>query len=874
MQEQRNQRARGDYKEDDRENRPRGDYREGDRDRRPRGDYREGDRNRRPRGDYREGDRDRRPREDYREGNRDDRPRGDYREGDRDSRTRKTNNYKKSKNTENSQRIVYNHPSKDNLVICSNTKKLNVQVTTFLGTLEEKTDVVVVEKIDVAIDEMVETIVSSEDEFIPVQAERYFTKWTESRTCKICLNIIQNRLPCNCIKQCDFCLSVDHLRDKCNDFKCSNCNQRHPVQRCKAKFDVPNCRFCLRPHREKGGCRLLISKPTKRSKVSKDEISSYRCITCGKNGHIQCAFEDQTVHDELLKELEIDFNDLKIEEVNEMRKRKRDKPERVAQDTYDGEELDDECEYRRKDEDEKKDPINIPKEDFDKTAVNQQSHQNKKRTENYEKSDNPEVRTDVPNSRFFKPDRSIREQDTHYDNRHTNNWEHKQKFNGNVNRDFRSNYQKNQSSTTNGKPSQQKGRESNRGFDYDQYPPASSHQKKKFESEFQPKQNGKGKRGKAHRVDILTYEEKLSEKQHKAHNKKNPVNQKLPDYHHYEEIIIDEEVYVPSKAVKDRNQFTDNSLEQVQALFNTLTLCKQKNSMSKVIDMGNVKKKKSKKPKDIEIREQKIRDQVTQGHLDDSFAEATEKIRKKMNKEKAGETIDEVNLEYSPEDDEEEKQMYYQKELIKPSFKSLSRLIFVKDQYLKKIDPVKFYEINKHPDGSVKCTYSNRNLGESVDQCQNMNKDHLAPKKLFEGKHQGHFNRNLHNLFPADEVANHTRAHKLLFDASILPEEEKSKLELVENDFGIFWNADPGFFIPKQNMGVFARAWLYSILKYHKIIKALPKRVVDFLIDQSLRHPVTDWERRHNALVQKLQFDRNPFIDHPSLVSLIEFPFE
>lgn len=72
-----------------------------------------------------------------------------------------------------------------------------------------------------------------------------------------------------------------------------------------------------------------------------------------------------------------------------------------------------------------------------------------------------------------------------------------------------------------------------------------------------------------------------------------------------------------------------------------------------------------------------------------------------------------------------------------------------------------------------------------------------------------------------------------------------------------------GKFKPKGGRGEAARATLYFMLRYPKIRLGYNKKGIEMLKQWSEQDPVSVHERHRNHEIQKIQGNRNPFIDHP-----------
>jgi len=72
-----------------------------------------------------------------------------------------------------------------------------------------------------------------------------------------------------------------------------------------------------------------------------------------------------------------------------------------------------------------------------------------------------------------------------------------------------------------------------------------------------------------------------------------------------------------------------------------------------------------------------------------------------------------------------------------------------------------------------------------------------------------------------------------------------------------------GSFKPKGGRGEVARATLYFMLRYPKVKLPYNSRDVDMLKQWATDDPPSLHEKHRNAEIQKIQGNRNPFIDHP-----------
>lgn len=265
--------------------------------------------------------------------------------------------------------------------------------------------------------------------------------------------------------------------------------------------------------------------------------------------------------------------------------------------------------------------------------------------------------------------------------------------------------------------------------------------------------------------------------------------------------------------------------------------------------------------------------------------------------------------EYDLAQDHADCQSYYGDVLTKPSYKKLRKLLQKSGTKYLKWDLETIHHVNKQTDGSIKCVFCDQDLLTLGEKMSEENCRTLVTKSVFKSAKHEHFSRNLHNacilskllpqiteavfydpLFSKDIDSintnqcktNVTGHNKQLSRIKISGEkaptnsnniEISRQVEFFENQFGRFWNGRNPYFTPSANVGIFARAWLYCLVKFDKYLnkRMISGDVIDFLVQKSVEVPVSDWERRRNYLIFRLQKDRNPFVDFPELALKIHF---
>ncbi len=148
-----------------------------------------------------------------------------------------------------------------------------------------------------------------------------------------------------------------------------------------------------------------------------------------------------------------------------------------------------------------------------------------------------------------------------------------------------------------------------------------------------------------------------------------------------------------------------------------------------------------------------------------------------------------------------------------------------------------------------------------------VNTEHTWPQSRFTNRFPIRLQRSdLHHLFPVDPMANNVRANFEMADVIGDPIREE---DCYDSTFGedILSGSQQRFEPPAEYKGMIARALLYFSLRYRAPIS-----------DEEEIHlrqwhndwPVTDFERQRNEAIYQYQKNRNPFIDYPELVNLID----
>lgn len=179
-------------------------------------------------------------------------------------------------------------------------------------------------------------------------------------------------------------------------------------------------------------------------------------------------------------------------------------------------------------------------------------------------------------------------------------------------------------------------------------------------------------------------------------------------------------------------------------------------------------------------------------------------------------------------------------------------------------------KMDRHPDGVLRCVYSKKPVepakypNMSLDTLEAsdvsalaaaamgspevlgawlafkqgrpaLNCEHVVPQTNFNRKEP--MRSDLHHLFACDDHTNSIRGNQLYGD-----------------------------YVPEGGKGKVARATLYFMLRHPDTTLPYTPNQIEMLKSWSLEDPPDEHERHRNAEIQKLQGNRNPYIDNPDWV--------
>lgn len=151
-----------------------------------------------------------------------------------------------------------------------------------------------------------------------------------------------------------------------------------------------------------------------------------------------------------------------------------------------------------------------------------------------------------------------------------------------------------------------------------------------------------------------------------------------------------------------------------------------------------------------------------------------------------------------------------------------------------------------------------------VPSANMLNTEHTWPQSRFNGSMGKDTQKSdLHHLFPTDSEMNSVRGNHKFGDVAVPDKPLKCPIVKIGRANG---SSEEIFEPPVGHKGNVARALFYFSIRYRL---AIDPREEAFLKAWHRMDPVDQAERDRNDAIQKVQGNRNPFIDHPELVGEI-----
>lgn len=177
--------------------------------------------------------------------------------------------------------------------------------------------------------------------------------------------------------------------------------------------------------------------------------------------------------------------------------------------------------------------------------------------------------------------------------------------------------------------------------------------------------------------------------------------------------------------------------------------------------------------------------------------------------------------------------------------------------------------LEKDEDGFyIKEVYCNRVIRVSVGPNKfpvnkNINVEHTWPQSKFPKRKSIVQKSDLHHLYPTDSKANSKRGNFPF--AEIIRGQSLDGCAASTKGYSSATGGD-NFMPPAHQKGNVARALFYFSVRYNV---AIPDHEEIFLRQWNLIDPVDEFEIRRNDLIEKVQGNRNIFIDEPDYADFI-----
>lgn len=145
-----------------------------------------------------------------------------------------------------------------------------------------------------------------------------------------------------------------------------------------------------------------------------------------------------------------------------------------------------------------------------------------------------------------------------------------------------------------------------------------------------------------------------------------------------------------------------------------------------------------------------------------------------------------------------------------------------------------------------------------------INVEHTWPQSKFSGRYPKEMQKSdLHHLFPTDSTMNSLRGNNIFGEV----DREDKRPKCTTSKYGTGTAGGVKIFEPPDNhKGHVARALFYFSVRYEMAMS--PQEEV-IMKKWNREHPVDEEEMARNDVIQKIQMNRNPFIDYPELADRI-----
>lgn len=153
---------------------------------------------------------------------------------------------------------------------------------------------------------------------------------------------------------------------------------------------------------------------------------------------------------------------------------------------------------------------------------------------------------------------------------------------------------------------------------------------------------------------------------------------------------------------------------------------------------------------------------------------------------------------------------------------------------------------------------------EILERDYKFNCEHVVPQAWFNSAYP--MKSDLHHLFVCESKCNSYRSNYPYYD--FIEYDPNNNLEGIEKSCGM---AEDKKFELESSKGAVARATLYFLLRYPKILDEADEKYINLLLQWHNEFPISIYERHRNKTIFEAQGNRNPLIDLPDKSSKINF---
>lgn len=167
-------------------------------------------------------------------------------------------------------------------------------------------------------------------------------------------------------------------------------------------------------------------------------------------------------------------------------------------------------------------------------------------------------------------------------------------------------------------------------------------------------------------------------------------------------------------------------------------------------------------------------------------------------------------------------------------------------------------------DKSLLNDFSKHKTLKMLEQEYEFNCEHVVPQSWFDSAYP--MKSDLHHLFTCEAKCNSYRSNNHYYD--FIEYDPTNSLENAVKKCGM---AKEKKFEPEASKGIVARATLYFLLRYPKILNEINEEYINLLLQWNDEFSVSLYEKHRNKAVFEAQGNRNPLIDFPEKASKIDF---